>query len=136
MGGGSLSWAPGVDNRVLPEVIDKLQKLQAQSGISFTITSGYRDPARNRKAGGAKGSMHMKRAAVDIKFSGDASTTLKVIKLASALGFGGIGVYKPGSLHLDIRPGRVGWGPNYSQSSVPGWASSAIQAHEAGRAVV
>lgn len=132
-GGGSLSWAPGVDNRVLPVVLDKLQKLQSQTGLSFTITSGYRDPARNRKAGGASGSMHLKGAAVDIKFTGDANTTVKVIQMASALGFGGIGVYRPGSLHLDVRPQRVGWGPNYSQSSVPGWAATAITAHEAGK---
>ena len=117
----------GVDTRVSQGIVDKLRSLQS-SIPGMTITSGYRDPARNARVGGAKGSQHLQGNAVDVKFPADVQGTLKAIADASAAGVGGIGVYGPGKLHFDTGPKRS-WGPDYHASSIPQWALEATQAH-------
>jgi hypothetical protein len=131
-GSGSVTWSSSADQRVKPEVISKLNLLASQINIPFTITSGYRSPNRNAAAGGAKKSAHLSGSAVDIKFPGDEATTNEVIKLASSVGFGGIGIYRAGSLHLDIL-GRRAWGGDYHAGSIPGWASKLASAHMSGQ---
>lgn len=125
---GSFKWAPGVDKRVKPEVLSKLAAVQKNFGLPLTITSGYRDPKRNTKAGGASGSAHLTGEAVDVSFAGDQNTTNHFVQLASQAGFGGIGVYKPGSVHVDIKSKRA-WGPTFKSASVPAWARGSINQH-------
>ena len=125
---GDIKWASGVDKRVKPEVLARLKQVQNNFDLSLTISSGYRDPKRNKRAGGASRSSHMTGEAVDVRFNGDEQDTIRFIQAASEAGFGGIGVYRPGSVHVDIRNKRA-WGPNFRFASLPGWASGAIKQH-------
>lgn len=125
---GGFKWNPGVDQRVKQEVLSRLSSVQKEFDIPFVITSGYRDPSRNKKAGGASKSAHITGEAVDVKFKGSSDDTNRFIEIASRAGFGGIGVYRPGSVHLDIRNKRA-WGPSFRAASVPAWARGAISAH-------
>lgn len=129
---GALNFEPGVDNRINPILADKLTKIFADFGKNLPIHSGYRDPARNRRAGGAKNSAHMRHNAVDIS-TGNLSKAdrLKLIRIASSYGIGGIGVYA-NNLHFDIENKRA-WGPDYHSTSIPGWAKSTIMAHLSGQ---
>lgn len=107
----------------------KLQEIESAFGGRLTVTSGHRDAGRNRSVGGAGNSAHLRGNAVDVKFNGGVPETLKLIEAASKAGIGGIGVYRPGSVHLDVE-GKRAWGPDYRRGSVPQWAEAAIRAHE------
>jgi hypothetical protein len=110
-------------------IADKLKQIESAFGTRLNVTSGYRDPQRNKNAGGAGDSAHLRGNAVDISFNGGVAETLKLIEIASKAGIGGIGVYGPGSVHLDTESKRA-WGGNYRRESVPQWAEGAIRAHE------
>lgn len=127
-----LTFAAGVDPRIKKEIAQKIQQVESAFGKKLTITSGFRDQSRNAAAGGAKNSAHTRANAVDIRFSGNEEDTVKLIEAASAAGIGGIGVYRPGWLHLDTESKRV-WGPDFSARSVPEWAKPALEAHLSGK---
>ena len=127
-----LKFAPGVDNRIQKDIAEKVKETESASGKSLTITSGFRDPTRNAAAGGARNSAHTSGKAVDIQFRGNVEDTVNLIQKASASGIGGIGVYRPGFVHLDTGPKRV-WGPDYTARSIPDWAKEALQAHMTGQ---
>lgn len=105
----------------------KLKQLEGEFG-GLQVTSGYRSPEHNAKVGGAKNSAHMRGNAVDVKFGGGIPATLKFIEMASKAGIGGIGVYRPGSVHIDTESKRA-WGPDYHAASIPQWAKQAIDSH-------
>lgn len=107
----------------------KLQEIESAFGGRLTVTSGHRDAGRNQAVGGAGNSAHLRGNAVDVKFNGGVQETLKLIEAASKAGIGGIGVYGPGSVHLDVESKRA-WGSDYRRGSVPQWAEGAIRAHE------
>lgn len=113
-------------------VVDRFRQLQNQWGQPLPINSGYRDPKRNARAGGAKGSQHIHGNALDIDVSAlSKEERLQLIEMASALGFTGIGVYQT-AIHLDAGNRRA-WGGSYGRESVPDWAEETVQAHLAGR---
>lgn len=118
---------------VRPPVTQHWEAVQGKLGYQVPIVSGFRDPATNARAGGAKGSQHMQGNAIDIDVSKmPTDKRLEVIKAASAQGFTGIGVYG-NSLHLDMRSGApVAWGPSHHGDSIPSWAASTLQEHMAG----
>lgn len=62
---GKLNLASFAGRQFDAAVIPQIQKLQ-QAFPGMRITSGYRDPERNRKANGAKNSWHLKGRAVDL----------------------------------------------------------------------
>lgn len=94
-------------------------------GKDVPVVSGYRDPERNAKSGGAKHSQHMEGDAVDLDVSSlSQSEKEAVIQNAISQGFTGIGVY-PNSIHIDQGKRRA-WGPSFSKDSLPGWASKVI----------
>jgi len=118
---------PGVNKGIA----EKISSIESSFG-KLNVTSGYRDPAQNKRVGGAKDSAHTRANAVDVTFSGDEVKTLKLVEIASKAGIGGIGVYKPGFVHLDTESRRV-WGPDYTSNSIPKWAAGALQAHMSGQ---
>ncbi len=87
---------------VEPDLLSKLEQLRAIAG-PITINSGYRDPAYNKKIGGANESKHMYGQAADIVIPGMKPS--EVAKLARQLGFGGVRAYDTFT-HVDIGPAR------------------------------
>ena len=51
-------------------LVELLEQLRAHFGKAVTITSGYRTPAHNAKAGGARFSQHLYGRAADIRVQG------------------------------------------------------------------
>lgn len=128
---GSLQFGSGVDSNINPQLANILTKVFAEFGQNLNIVSGYRSPARNKKAGGAKNSAHMRHNAVDVDTRAlSHKDRLRLIRIASANGIGGIGVYN-NNLHFDVEKKRA-WGPNFSHTSIPGWARPTINAHLSG----
>jgi hypothetical protein len=123
-----LDFAAGVDQRIKPGIADKTKEIQSAFGKKLMVTSGFRDPARNSRVGGAGGSKHLTGDAVDVQFPGNQQETIDFIKVASEKGAGGIGVYRPGFLHIDTGAKRV-WGPDYKATSIPDWAKPALDEH-------
>lgn len=129
VGGGNVKIDSDVDTDINTALQSKIDAIASEYGKSFTITSGYRDPKRNQKAGGADKSEHMNHNAVDIHLDDNSiESTLKFIEISSKNGITGIGVYKPGSVHIDIGSRRY-WGSDHSSATLPSWAKSTIQAH-------
>lgn len=133
--GQFLRWAPGKDQRVDSRVIDLGDEVCRRFGRPATIISGYRSPSYNSSVGGARRSQHMLGKAIDVVFDGGALTNdekNRVIAIASAVGFVGIGIYNS-SFHFDLRDGaRASWGPNYSNSGVPAFARATMDRHLSG----
>jgi hypothetical protein len=127
-----LNFRDGVDKRITPAIANKVKDVQSGFGKGLLITSGFRDAARNRNARGAANSVHMSGNAVDVTFPGNQEDTINFIKAASAKGLGGIGVYRPGFVHIDTGAKRV-WGPDYSAGSIPAFAKAALNDHMTGQ---
>lgn len=74
------------------------------------VNSGFRDPVRNRKVGGAKRSRHMACLAADWRVLGVSVGELRLWVMArlDVYGVGGLGTYGT-HLHTDKRPGFVAW---------------------------
>lgn len=68
--------------------------------ISLTITSGYRTPEENRKAGGVPNSAHLKGLAIDVAFT-QPREKYYIIRSAIEFGFKRIGIGS-GHIHLDM----------------------------------
>lgn len=91
----------------------------------LTVTSGYRDPAKNAAVGGAKGSQHMHGNAFDISTAGLNQAQIQdMIRRAQSAGFRGVGVYN-NSVHFDVGPARA-WGSDYTRKTLPAWAAGVI----------
>lgn len=111
-------------------VMSAWANVQQKYGRSFDIVSGYRSPEHNARVGGAKHSQHIHGNAIDINTSMlSPEEKVRLIEVASAEGFQGIGVYK-NNIHLDMGSRRA-WGANYTSATVPGWARTAIAKHMA-----
>lgn len=132
--GSLVQFAPNVDRKFDRRLLTLVENVAKRFGRPLTITSGFRSPNYNAKVGGARRSQHMLGKAVDISGSGLSNQDrINLVGIASALGAVGIGVYRGGSLHFDIRDGaRSGWGSDYTRSSVPSYAVAAIDKHVAG----
>lgn len=113
---------------VQPAVMSTFRSLQNSLGFSLPIMSGYRDPDRNAKAGGAKGSQHMDGNALDLDVRDKSpEERVAIINAASAAGFTGIGV-ENNTIHVDLGPRRA-FGPDYHAGSIPAWAKGAVAEH-------
>lgn len=85
-----------------PGLLAVLKKVERRFGKKVMVTSGYRSPARNRRAGGVKNSHHTTCNAADIQLAGiskwDVAKYLRTIE-----GRGGVGTYcRTKSVHIDI----------------------------------
>lgn len=89
-----------------PSLVRVLKVIENHYGKKMIVTSGYRDPARNRRARGAKNSLHMYCAAADIQVPGVGKWELANY-LRSMPGRGGVGTYcHTDSVHVDVGPER------------------------------
>jgi peptidoglycan hydrolase-like protein with peptidoglycan-binding domain len=126
---GNVKINGGVDTNINNTLQGKINAIASEYGKPFTIISGYRDPERNEKAGGVSKSQHLDHNAVDVSLDDKSiASTLAFVAISSKNGIGGIGIYKPGSIHIDIGPRRA-WGPDKSSNSILPWAKSTIQDH-------
>ena len=91
---------------IKPELVKFIKIVERRYGRPAVVTSGYRSPSRNRRAGGAKNSMHIYCKAVDIQVEGVSKWDLAKY-LRTMPGRGGVGTYcRTKSVHLDLGPKR------------------------------
>lgn len=104
---GLLKQTESVDVACLkPSLVRVLKAVEQHYGKKMLITSGYRNPERNRRARGAKNSQHMYCAAADIQVPGVGKWELATF-LRAMPGRGGVGTYcHTNSVHVDIGPER------------------------------
>jgi uncharacterized protein YcbK (DUF882 family) len=85
-----------------PALVKLLKEVERHYGKPAIVTSGYRSVPRNRRAGGARQSMHITCAAADIQIDGVSKWALAKY-LRTVPGRGGIGTYcRTRSVHIDI----------------------------------
>ena len=95
-------------NEMQPDFLQKLQALRSVYGKPMRITSGYRCPEHPIEAKKAKPGAHASGCACDIGIEG--ADAHRLLKLAFAAGFTGIGVQQKGSgrfIHLDTLEGGL-----------------------------
>ncbi|NJR13896.1 MAG: YcbK family protein [Phyllobacteriaceae bacterium] len=85
-----------------PELVRVLKQIERHYGKRLVVTSGYRSPKNNRRAGGSSRSLHMYCAAADVQIPGVGKWELAKF-LRSMPGRGGVGTYcHTESVHIDI----------------------------------
>ena len=106
----------GTDTILVDETLTVvLQCIREHFGKAVTITSGYRTPAHNAKAGGTRFSQHLYGRAADIRVQG--ASVEEVAACAERLlhGCGGVGRYPAkagraaGWVHVDTRAEKARW---------------------------
>lgn len=115
-----------------------------KAGIPIKIRSGYRNPSKNARVGGARGSAHMQGKAVDISLKGlsDAQRTALTVALINA-GAKRVGAYSGNTgLHVDMRD--MGGGASHGDfhamfdktarnlNKAPSWFRDALQQASSG----
>jgi len=81
-----------------------LQQVAAKYG-PITVNSTYRSPSANRRAGGRKGSWHLKCAAIDFRVHARTKGLLAWLGRHKAVG--GYKYYSRGFYHIDTGPKRT-----------------------------
>lgn len=85
-----------------PELVSLIHTVENHYKRPAIITSGYRDPGHNRRAGGVRHSLHTLCAAADIQVQGVSKWQLADF-LRSLPGRGGVGTYcHTESVHIDV----------------------------------
>ena len=104
---GLLTQTDKVDVACLkPALVRTLKTIEGHYRRKVVVTSGYRSPSHNRRARGAKNSLHMYCAAADIQVEGVTKWELASY-LRSMPGRGGVGTYcHTESVHVDVGPER------------------------------
>ena len=104
---GLLKQTESVDVACLkPSLVRVLKTIESHYGKKMIVTSGYRDTNRNRRANGARNSLHMYCAAADIQLPGVSKWELASY-VRSMPGRGGVGTYcHTESVHVDVGPER------------------------------
>ena len=101
-----------------PETVKIIQSVRDYFGKPVTITSAYRTPAHNAKAGGAKFSQHLYGRAADIRVQDVSVEDVAAYAESLMPGWGGVGRYpkdaahptrKTGWVHVDTRPNKSRW---------------------------
>lgn len=92
-----------------PRTMHMLAELEQRWGERLQIRWAYRDSRLNRKVGGAKGSMHLQRKAVDIVHGGwSRAKMVRFVRLAYSIGFRGFGLGR-NVVHIDTRSRFTSW---------------------------
>jgi uncharacterized protein YcbK (DUF882 family) len=104
---GLLTQSGHVDVACLkPALVRVLKIVESHYGRKALVTSGYRSPEHNRRARGAKNSLHMYCAAADVQVPGISKWELASF-VRSMPGRGGVGTYcHTESVHVDVGPER------------------------------
>ncbi len=104
---GLLKQTDSVDVGCLkPSLVRVLKTIERHYGKRLVVTSGYRNPERNRRARGARNSLHMYCAAADVQVTGVSKWELAKF-VRSLPGRGGVGTYcHTNSVHVDVGPER------------------------------
>jgi uncharacterized protein YcbK (DUF882 family) len=85
-----------------PQLVNMLKYVENHYRRHVIVTSGYRDPMHNRRAGGVRHSLHTLCAAADIQIDGVSKWELADF-LRSIPGRGGVGTYcHTNSVHIDV----------------------------------
>lgn len=88
-----------------------LDAARAKAGIPFIISSGFRTPEANKKAGGAENSAHLRGMAVDLVVNSPADR-FKIHEALRDIGFHRIGHYEK-HIHVDgdntLPPNMLWW---------------------------
>jgi uncharacterized protein YcbK (DUF882 family) len=102
----ALTVSPGAMKGLNPRLRGLLGTIQKRFGKPVQITSGCRSRTGNRRAGGARGSLHLSCMAADIRVQGVSQRAL--LAVAKTLpGRGGVGTYCGKSIvHVDVGPRR------------------------------
>jgi uncharacterized protein YcbK (DUF882 family) len=92
-----------------PALRQVLSQISGRFGRPVVVTSGYRSPAQNRRAGGASRSYHMQCMAADIKVPGVSPG--QVARFARSLPqVGGVGFHTyTSAVHIDVAPRVATW---------------------------
>ncbi|MBL8589459.1 MAG: DUF882 domain-containing protein [Methylobacteriaceae bacterium] len=90
----------------LREVLDRMSR---HFGAPVIVTSGYRSARENRRAGGARRSLHTRCLAADVQIAGVRPSA--IARFAKAQDdIGGVGVYRhTRSVHVDIGERKMSW---------------------------
>ena len=89
-----------------PSLVRVLKAVERHYGRKMVVTSGYRSPDRNRRARGARNSLHMYCAAADVQVEGVSKWDLAQF-VRTMPGRGGVGTYcHTNSVHIDVGPER------------------------------
>jgi uncharacterized protein YcbK (DUF882 family) len=104
---GLLTQTDSVDVACLkPSLVRVLKTVEQHYGRKIIVTSGYRSPSHNRRARGAKNSLHMFCAAADIQVPGVGKWELASY-FRTMHGSGGVGTYcHTESVHIEVGPER------------------------------
>jgi uncharacterized protein YcbK (DUF882 family) len=104
--------------RMDPDFLRALVRARRNAGVPFRVISDHRPPARNRRAGGARGSAHLEDPcrAVDLWVESNLER-FRVIEALLNEGFTRIGIYPAradgsGSIHVDashVKPSPRIW---------------------------
>jgi len=118
--GGSFTWAEATrggsrrppDQKTLDGIVriaTLAERARNLIGLSFTITSWYRDPQSNASVGGVSNSRHINGDAID--FWVDGMTGLEIYNLLDPSWAGGLGQYRrfPFLCHIDARGYKARW---------------------------
>ena len=90
-----------------PGLVRILKTAEQHFGNPVIVTSGFRSPKDNRRAGGARKSLHMQCMAADVQIEGVSKWDLAAY-LRTVPGRGGVGTYcRTRSVHIDIGEERA-----------------------------
>lgn len=97
------------------EFTDALDRARDISDTPYIITSGFRDPVRNKKVGGVENGSHTEGVAVDLRVK-NSNVRYKILKGLLSIGFSRLGIYinagGTGHIHVDAStslPQNVCW---------------------------
>ncbi len=104
---GLITQTESVDVACLkPSLVRVLKTVERHYGKKVMVTSGFRNQERNRRARGAKNSLHMYCAAADVQVPGVSKWELAAY-FRTMPGRGGVGTYcHTNSVHIDVGPER------------------------------
>lgn len=127
--------AKGVDlSTIDTPVLDRFEKLQSAFGKTLTVVQGPVPTNPDAAIGGTAPSTPVLSRGLDVDVSGlsDADRT-RLVATASAMGFGGVGIYD-NEMRLDAGPPRA-WGKDGTPDTVPAAMQPVVDQHINGQGV-